>query len=441
MNQIVLVGLSYRTSPIEVREKFAFTVESLVLGLNSLGKREFVEECLIISTCNRVEVYASTENAEQCLDEIHSFLSEFHKVPLESFSDHMYKLVGSNAVKHLFRVSSSIDSMVMGEPQILGQVKDAYQVAHQNGSTGLILNRLFTSALFVAKKVRSETKIGSNAVSISYVAVELAKRIFDDLYKRKVMLVGTGEMAELSAKHFINAGINNLYITSRNYQNALDLCNELQGQPIKLEEVCYYLKEVDIVVTATGSSEFIIKPHHVKEALKLRNNEPIFMIDIAVPRDIDPRVEELSDIYLYDIDDLKGILDENLKSRKEKALAAEKIIQKVEHNFSKWLGSLKVVPTIIGIRKHLEEIKNLELSKAIGKLESLSEEDKRVIEQLASGIIGKVLHKPITILKNESLKADSINFINAVNMLFGISEEFRFLDKDDEADIEDWYKG
>ncbi len=165
------------------------------------------------------------------------------------------------------------------------------------------------------------------------------------------------------------------------------------------------------------------------------------MIDIAVPRDIDPRVEELSDIYLYDIDDLKGILDENLKGRKEKALVAEKIIQKVEQNFSKWLGSLKVVPTIIGIRKHLEEIKKLELSKAIGKLESLSEEDKRVIEQLASGIIGKVLHKPITILKSESLKADSMNFINAVNMLFGISEEFRFLDEDDEADIEDWYKG
>ncbi|MFA9408944.1 MAG: glutamyl-tRNA reductase [Candidatus Dadabacteria bacterium] len=435
MLRTVVLGISYKTAPIEVRELFSFSQENLESGVRQLKGKDHIEECAILSTCNRVEIYAVSENVESCLESIKTFLSEFHGIPEETFSPHLYYSIGHMAVRHLFNVASSIDSMVVGEPQVLGQVKGAYKMAASQGTTGVILNRLFHTSFFVAKRIRTETGIGSHAVSISYVAVELAKRIFDDLSTRSVMLIGAGEMAEIAAQHLIRAGINDLLIASRKFKNAVELSEKLNGRAIRFDEVFYHLKDVDIVITATGSQDFIIKPNHAKEALKLRNNEPMFLIDIAVPRDIDPRIEDISDIYLYDIDDLKNVSDENIKTRKESLHKAQEIILEVEKSFEAWLNGLKAVPAIIDLKKRFETIKEIELEKALDKLEGISEEDRYVIELMASRIIGKILHNPLTNLKKESSTSMGALYVDSIKRLFELEKELLLLEEEEDEAI------
>jgi len=439
MLRIVVLGISHKTAPVEIRELFSFSKESLESGVRLLREKDHIEECVILSTCNRVEIYAVSENVELCLESMKGFLSEFHGVPQETFSPYIYYSIGHMAVRHLFKVASSIDSMVVGEPQVLGQVKESYKISAGQGTTGLILNRLFHTSFFVAKRIRTETGIGSHAVSISYVAVELAKRIFDDLSKRSVMLVGAGEMAEIAARHLIKAGISDLLIASRQFENARALSQKLNGKSINFEEVFYHLKDVDIVITATGSQDFIIKPHHVKEALKLRNNDPMFLIDIAVPRDIDPRIEDIADIYLYNIDDLKNVSDENIKTRQDSAQRADEIILEVERSFETWLSGLKAVPAIIDLKRRFEIIKDRELEKALEKLEGISEKDKYIIELMASRIIGKILHNPLTNLKKESSTSLGALYVDSVKKLFDLEKELLLLEEEeDEASLQDW---
>jgi len=435
MLRTVVLGISYKTAPIEVRELFSFSQENLESGVRQLKGKDHIEECAILSTCNRVEIYAVSENVESCLESIKTFLSEFHGIPEETFSPHIYYSIGHMAARHLFNVASSIDSMVIGEPQVLGQVKGAYKMAASQGTTGVILNRLFHTSFFAAKRIRTETGIGSHAVSISYVAVELAKRIFDDLSTRSVMLIGAGEMAEIAAQHLIRAGINDLLIASRKFRNAVELSEKLNGRAIRFDEVFYHLKDVDIVITATGSQDFIIKPNHAKEALKLRNNEPMFLIDIAVPRDIDPRIEDISDIYLYDIDDLKNVSDENIKTRKESLHKAQEIILEVEKSFEAWLNGLKAVPAIIDLKKRFETIKEIELEKALDKLEGISEEDRYVIELMASRIIGKILHNPLTNLKKESSTSMGALYVDSIKRLFELEKELLLLEEEEDEAI------
>lgn len=440
MQRIIIVGLSHKTAPVEIRELFSFNQDELETGLAALASKKHIEECMIVSTCNRVEVYAVSESADECVESVKEFLSEFHSVSQDVFSPYLYVSIGHMAVRHLYKVSSGIDSMVVGEPQILGQIKQAYKTAALKGTAGLILNRLSHSAFFVAKRVRTETGIGSRAVSVSYVAVELAKRIFDELTRRKVLLVGSGEMAELAARNLVKAGVGDLIIASRHFENASMLAERLNGRPIMFEEVFYSLKDVDIIITATGSSEFIIKPHHVKEALKLRNNEPMFMIDIAVPRDIDPRIGEIADIYLYDIDDLKNVLDENIKSRRVNAEKAEVAILEVEKAFQTWLNSLKVVPAIIDLKKRFEQIKKIEVERALAKLENYSDKDRDVIKLMASRIIGKILHSPLTNLKKEASTSLGALYVDSVKKLFELETEIMLLteEEEDETTIQDW---
>ncbi len=435
MLRAVVLGISHKTAPVEIRELFSFSKESLELAVARLNEKPYVEECVILSTCNRIEIYAVSDNIEACLETIKDFLSEFHGVTKETFSPHLYYSIGHMAVRHLFKVASSIDSMVVGEPQVLGQVKDSYKVAAAKGTTGVILNRLFHTSFFVAKKIRTETGIGSHAVSISYVAVELAKRIFDDLSRRSVMLIGTGEMAEIASQHLIRAGISDLLIASRKFENALELAEKLNGKSIKFDEIFYHLKDVDIVITATGSQDFILKTNHIKEALKLRNNDPMFLIDIAVPRDIDPRVEDISDIYLYDIDDLKNVSDENIKTRKQSLEKAEEIVLEVEKSFEAWLSGLKAVPAIIDLKNRFEVIKNSELTRALEKLESLSEDDKYVVEIMASRIIGKILHHPLTNLKKESSSSMGALYVDSIKRLFELEKELLILEEEEDETI------
>lgn len=440
MLRVVVVGLSYRSSPVELRERFAFPQSKLEDALLQLHKKRNVEECLILSTCNRVEIYAVSENVEDCVESIKGFLSEFHNVHIEDFSSHLYVSIGHMAIRHLFRVASGIDSMVIGEPQILGQVKQAYKIATLKQTVGLILNRLFHTAFFASKRIRAETKIGTQAVSVSYVAVELAKRIFDDLSRRSVMLIGSGDMAELAANHFIKSGIKDLFIASRKLENSRALAKRLNGNPITADEAYYLLKDVDIVLTATGSAEFIIRQNHVREALKLRNNEPIFMIDIAVPRDIDPRVDELSNVYLYDIDDLRSVLDENMKSRRERAEKAEEIVLQVERQFLRWLNELKVVPTIVLLKRWLEDVKDKEVKKVFYQLEGLSDRERKIIQGLASGIIGKILHNPLKNLKKESSTSLGALYMDSIQQLFELNKDSKILDEKEEylESVKDW---
>ncbi len=436
--RVILVGFNHKTAPVEVRERFSFSQSLLEAGLAKLSEKNNVEECLILSTCNRVEVYAVSQNAQGCVEDIKGFLSEFHSVSLDSFSSYLYVMLDQTAVKHLFRVASSLDSMVIGEPQILGQVKEAYRAAHVTRASRLILNRLFHSAFFIAKKVRAETRIGSQAVSISYAAVELAKRIFDDLSKRTVMVIGTGDMAELAAKHLVAASIKDLVIANRTFESAELLAYKLKGKAIRIEEVHYFLRNVDIVITATGSSDYIIRPQHVREALKLRKNEPMFMIDIAVPRDVDPRVEDIPNIYLYDIDDLNGVLDENLKTRREHAKRAEEIVLQGEEDFQKWINGLNVVPAIISLKKRFDEIKETEVGKALRRLTGLSEREKKIVESLASGIVGKILHNPVTNLKRENSTSLGSLYVDTIKRLFELDGEYESLEEDqDEASTKD----
>lgn len=419
---LMLVGLNHKTAPIEIREGLSFPPSSIEVGLKRLHEKSGINECAILSTCNRIEVYAVTEN-EECVEEIKQFLSEFHNISLDFLSHYLYVLIGHAVIGHLFRVTSSLDSMVVGEPQILGQVKDGYRMAACKQTIGLILNRLFHRAFFVAKRIRTETGIGNHTVSVSHVAVELAKKIFDDLSGRRVMLIGTGKMGELALRHLVAEGVRDLVIANRTLERAQEITEKIRGRAIKIEEVCHYLKSADIVITATGSNDFIIKPQNVREALKLRRNEPIFMIDIGVPRDIDPRVGELGNVYLYDIDDLQGVANENLKIRHEHIKKAEEIVLQGELEFQTWLDGLKAVPTIISMRRRFNEIKRAELEKAFKKLGEVSERESEIIEGMASGIIGKILHCPVTNLKREASTLTGALYMDTIRELFKLDEE------------------
>jgi len=436
MYQIIVTGLSHKTAPLEIREGFIVQDEAYKEVLSDLNSRESVLESLILSTCNRTELYVVTNDYERCIDEIKDSLLTYHNLDEIVINNHFYSYTNEKAVKHLLRVTSSLDSMVVGEPQILGQVKNSYNLSSKNESNGIILNRLFQYAFFVAKKVRSKTSIGSLSVSISYLAVELSKRIFEDLSDRTILLVGTGEMAVLAAKNLINSGIKNLLITSRTYENAAALSNELKGSAIKLEEIYYRLKDVDIVITATGSNNYIFKSEHISQALKLRKNEPMFFIDIAVPRDVDPKVNEIPSVYLYDIDDMQGVLDNNISSRKESARKAESIVDNHGDKFINWLEGLKVLPTIVKLREKMESIKRLELERVFGKLETLDDTQKENINNMVDRLIGKMLHEPITNLKKESSSSLGAIYSDTIQKLYNLDEELELIE-DLEDDVTD----
>lgn len=431
MLNIVNIGLSHKNSPVEIRERFAFTQGQVEMALRQLAEKPFVEECAILSTCNRVEIYAVTPDIERCVEDIEYFLAEFHGVPRDFLARYCTVHRNTDAVSHMLRVTASLDSMIVGEAQILGQVKQAYRTAQEQGTTKLILNRLFHYAFFMAKKVRYETEIGANAVSVSYAAVELARRIYDDLAERTVMLIGTGDMGELAAKHLIGSGVSEFIVASRSFDNARKLATELGGRPITMEEVLYQLKQTDIVITATGSNDYIIRQDHIHDALKLRNNEPMFLIDIAVPRDIDPRVGEIANVYLYDIDDLQGILDGNLQERLKQAERAEELVQHGIVRFSAWLDGLKVVPTIIAIKQRMEAIGDSELSKTLSRLSGLEDKDRKVVEALASGIVGKILHSPLTRLKKEASSSLGVFYCNTVQQLFDLDSPLELIEEED----------
>jgi glutamyl-tRNA reductase len=419
---IIVVGLNHKTTPIDLRERLHFPTTTLEEPLEKLAHYTEGGERVILSTCNRVELYGHVQHLAHGSGRLQQFLSDYHGLAADALGPHLYSYHGEAALRHLFRVVSSLDSLVIGEPQIAAQVKEAFAIARRASATSAVFNQVFERAFAVAKRVRTETRISEHAVSVSYAAVELAKKIFQDLSAKTVLILGAGEMSELTARHLISHGVQHLLVANRTLERARELAAKLAGQGVALAELHGYLPKADIIVSSTGSSEVVIRKTDVQNALKLRKNRPMFFIDIAVPRDIDPAVNELDNVYVYDIDDLQHVVEENRKAREREAAVAETIIAHEVEDVLKWFDEQQVVPAVIRLRRKAETIRNQEIEKLFARLGPLSDGERQAIEAMASSIINKLLHTPIVRLKQESQARGGGRYLQALRDLFSLDE-------------------
>ncbi|WP_413702113.1 glutamyl-tRNA reductase [Psychromonas sp. KJ10-10] len=413
------LGINHQTASVALREKVAFSPESLFDAYQQLLAQPHVLEAVIVSTCNRTEIYCSVEN-ESCQSVIDWFC-QFHQVTEKELIKSLYCYQEEQAVQHLFRVSCGLDSMVLGEPQILGQIKQAFASAGQAKSVNKLLNRWFQHAFTVAKRVRTETQIGANAISVAFVAVCLAKQIFSDLSQSRVLLIGAGETIELVGKYLVEHNVPNITIANRTLSRAMDLVEQFDAQAITLGEIPNNLSEADIIISSTASPLPIIGKGMVESALKKRRHQPMLFIDIAVPRDIEAQVSELRDAYLYSVDDLHGIIEENKQARQEVAIEAEKIIEGCIVNFCHWLESLKAVESIRSYRSNSEDLRDELLVRALNSLENGGEAEK-VIKELAFKLTNKLIHHPSQALTQVSRTGDD-NELQILRSALGLDEE------------------
>jgi glutamyl-tRNA reductase len=423
MIRIVNIGMNHETAPVELRECLAKEPENTSLALTSMRELQSIKEGMFLSTCNRVEALCTTENPNDARQSIVALMSQIGGISEHNFSSNLYTFEDMEAVKHIFRVASSLDSMAMGEPQILGQIKDAYFQATREKTSGVILNRLMHKAFHVAKRVRTETGISDSAISISYAAVELAKKIFHDLSGKKVLLIGAGEMAELAARHLLSNGVESLTVANRTFDRAVQVAESFHGNAVSFEEIGSQLLEVDIVITSTASPDYVISHDQVKGSLRKRRNRPLFFIDIAVPRDVEPRVNDLENIYLYDIDDLKGVIKVNVARREQEAVKAERIVQEEVIKFERWLKTLEVVPTIISIKEKAEAIRQAELSKSLGNVEKLTPTQMEMVETLTRSITEKIINDPILVLKRKADRPSKDSYLDITRKLFDLDKD------------------
>ncbi len=421
--QIVAVGLNHKSAPVSIREQIAFAPERQEEALRQLVASPEILEGLLLSTCNRVELYACSHDGPAAASRLKSFLAEFHGVSEESLTTHLYEFHSEQAIRHLFRVASSLDSMVIGEPQILGQLKDAFAVAEGCRSVGLILTRLLHKTFSVAKRVRSETTIACQAVSISYSAVELARKIFGSLQDRSVMIIGAGEMCELAARHLVNHKTAGLLVANRTFERALELAKKFDGRAVPFNDFPDYLAQADIVLASTAATGYLLTRSQVEKVIRQRKNRPMFFIDIAVPRNIEPAVNEVNNAYLYDIDDLQNVIDANVKERGKAADKAEAIIDQEIGRFQRWLSDLELTPTIRDLQQQLERVRQQEMDKTFGQLQTLGPEERQAIDACTGAIIKKILHRPIAILKERRHDMSGEQYLDAVRMLFGLDGE------------------
>ncbi len=417
---IIVVGINHKTAPVYIRERVAFPEEKIRESLEWLSRLHEIEENVILSTCNRVEIYARVKDITNGIAEVKRFICDYHNIPYEELERYFYTYSKEEVVQHLFEVSSSLDSMVIGEPQVLGQVKDAYTVAKSLRVTGIILNQLFEKSFSVAKNVRSKTRIAENAVSISFAAVELAKKIFGDIKGKTVMLIGTGEMSELAARHLISNGVRTILVANRTFDRAVEMAKELKGSAIRFENFQEDLIRTDIVITSTAAPHFILKKKTIEKIIHLRKNRPMFFIDIAVPRDIEAAVNEIENVYLYNIDDLQNVIDTNIIEREKEGVKAREIIKKETVNFTNWLNSLEMAPTIALMREKAEKIRIAEMEKTFSKWKDLSDEESAAIDNLTAAIVNKLLHNPTVNLKNQVKSKDKHWYLKVIRHLFNL---------------------
>ena len=423
MDRIVLIGLNHKTAPIDIREKFAAVCADGMVQLQQLAQFQVLKEVFQVSTCNRMEVLFTTPTFDQGMGAVVGFLGEIYGQTGGALKPYLYTYIDQEAVKHLFRVTCSLDSMVVGEPQILGQIKQAYRQAVEARTSGVILNRLLHKAFSVAKQVRTETRIGRSAVSISYAAVELAKKIFNELTGKVVLLIGAGEMAELAAEHLLNNSVDRIIVANRTLERAMALAKRFRGTSVPLDEVAEELSRADIIISSTGSPDPILTADEVKRRMRSRRNRPLFFIDIAVPRDIEPAVNRIENVYLYNIDDLQGIVDLNRADRLREAGRAEHIITAEALKFESWLRTLEVVPTIVALREKAEQIRQGELKKTFGPLDPLPDDLARSLQVVTQSIVSKVLHDPILFLKRTSSKARKDLYLDTARKMFNLDAD------------------
>jgi len=415
---IILLGINHKTAPLSLREKLSRLCGDDHDAIGEIMSIDGVKECLFLATCNRVEIIAKTTNASRTVERLRSFLIKKGDFREEDVREPLYRYHDHDAVAHLFRVASGLDSMVMGEPQILGQVKDAFRTSVDKNATGVILNKLLHHTFRVAKRVRSETGIAENAVSVSYSAVELAKKIFDSLAGKTVLLVGAGEMGELAARHLLSSGTEHIIFINRTFSRAVQLAEMYHGEARPFDELIAALCETDIVISSTGAPAYVFDEAMVRTALHRRRNRLLLCIDIAVPRDFDPAAGRIDTVYLYNIDDLQAIVDDNIRTRRVEAEKAEEIIAEEVKEFDAWFQTREVVPTIVAITEKADSIKERELKKFLSKMKHLGEEDRREVEAFSSAVVKKMLHDPIASLKKEAVAGDAGLYTAALRRLF-----------------------
>ncbi|HYE91055.1 MAG TPA: glutamyl-tRNA reductase [Terriglobales bacterium] len=417
---LFVAGLNHRTAPVALREQLAVEEDKLRELIRDVHATGVAREAVLISTCNRVEVYALAEAPGEARAAIFRRLCQHRGVDLGAVEPHLYTHEDGEAVRHAFRVAASLDSMMVGEPQILGQVKDAFALAQACETVGPTLHTLFSQAFAVAKKVRTETDIARHAVSVSFAAVELAKKIFAGLQGRAVLLVGAGKMSELAAKHLVDQGAFPIYVVNRTWARAQEMARALSGTALPFGELDVALGSVDIVVTSTGAPEPVIRRELVQKVMHERRGRPLFFIDIAVPRDVEESVETLADVYCYDIDDLKQVVDANLRERAREAQRAEALVDREVAKFAARLRDVEVVPTIVSLRERLEAIRSAELKRALSKMPDAPAETREAMEALSSAIVNKILHAPITKLRESSRAGAGRSWTTLVQELFGL---------------------
>lgn len=422
-DSIVLLGVNHKTTPLEIREKLALA-SGYEEPLQKLSAIAGINEYYLLSTCNRVEVLYTTQKPQETKSSVLNFLFG-NALPEKELNRYVYHYEDEEAVEHLFMVASSLDSMIVGEAQILGQMKDAYRFASEQKSSGLVLNKLLHKSFSVAKRVRTETQIGASAVSISYAAVELARKIFGQLDNKSVMLVGAGEMAELAAEHLIGQGVTNVVVANRTLERAVKLARRFNGKAVSLDELIDQLEHVDIIISSTGATGTILSKKDVKPVMRERRNSPLFFIDIAVPRDLDQDINDLDNVYLYDIDDLNNVVEMNKAERGREAVKAERIVAEETLKFSSWLDSMEVNPTIVDMRKMADRICRAEIEKTLGKLKDLGPKQQKSIEKMASSIVAKMLHNPMQYLKADNGRhgSDRRERINTIRDLFQLDDQ------------------
>jgi glutamyl-tRNA reductase len=419
MSEITLIGANHKTAPVELREKLSFSGEETISALEFMKADPGIREGLVFSTCNRTELLYIPETGDQ-VEEMIQFISDHKGLPSSEFRSALYILQGDEAVRHIFTVASSLDSMMVGEPQILGQVKQAYKTAVKAGASGVLLNRLMHKSFSVAKRVRKETGIGDNAVSISYAATELASKIFSDLSTKSVMLLGAGEMAELAVEHLLSHNVKSILVANRTFKNAVALAEKFKGTAVQFEEREAALEQVDIIISSTGATEYVLNRDQVKRAMKRRHHNTLFFIDIAVPRDIDPKIDKISNAYVYDIDDLKNIVETNIQQREQETIKARRFVEEALVAFRKWLDGLAVVPTIKAINDKMTTIVDMELDKTLPGLSHLSESDVEAIRRMTRAIASRAIHDPILFLRNTGDHRDDSLYVNVARQLFNL---------------------
>ena len=418
---LVLLGLNHRTAPVEVREQFHIPETELGRAVRLLSRHPGVLECMILSTCNRVEFFAHTQDGAEPGGHLRDFVADYYQREFSGIDSYFYCHKQVESIRHMFRVASSLDSMVLGEPQILGQVKQAFQTAQDAGALNGLLRDVMNQTLAVARKVRRETAIGSSAVSISSAAVELARKIFGDLRKRTIFIIGAGKMSELAAKNLLRSGDSSILVSNRTYERAVEMAQLFQGTAIRFEELLENIPRADIVISSTGAPHFVIRKPEMERLLAARKNRPIFLIDIAVPRDIDPRVNELDNVFLYDIDDLEHVIEANRRQRKQEAQRAEQMVSREVDQTIRRLASREVTPTIVALGEHLNRIRAEEMERMKGSLAGLSPDERQAVEALTQGMIKKILHGPITELKGAAGKPNRNDLVHLVKKLFGLA--------------------